>query len=102
MVLKVVSCDNLKCVRKYKYFSLAFPVSGMVTIPVSMYQTVVTNIQNLGEAGIPVTMSALTAAATDASQSSMNDQEMSESCATEENDVKVNGNQTITSVVEES
>ncbi|XP_074600353.1 DNA-binding protein P3A2-like isoform X3 [Brevipalpus obovatus] len=33
-----------------------FPVSGMVTIPVSMYQTVVTNIGNLSE-GIPVTMS---------------------------------------------
>lgn len=45
--------------------SSAFPVSGMVTIPVSMYQTVVTNIQNMNDAGIPVTMSALTAAATD-------------------------------------
>ena len=77
---------------------VAFPVSGMVTIPVSMYQTVVTNIQNLGEA---VTMSALTAAATDASQSSMNDQEMAD-CNADESDVKVNGNQTITSVVEES
>ena len=32
----------------------------MVTIPVSMYQTVVTNIQNLSDAGMPVTMSALT------------------------------------------
>lgn len=37
----------------------------MVTIPVSMYQTVVTNIQNLNDAatGMPVTMSALTTAA---------------------------------------
>ncbi|XP_023234412.1 DNA-binding protein P3A2-like isoform X1 [Centruroides sculpturatus] len=37
----------------------AFPVSGMVTIPVSMYQTVVTNISQLSEAqahGMQVTM----------------------------------------------
>ncbi|CAG2164825.1 unnamed protein product [Oppiella nova] len=40
-----------------------FPVSGMVTIPVSMYQTVVTNIQNLTEAGLPLTMSAITGSA---------------------------------------
>lgn len=73
----------------------------MVTIPVSMYQTVVTNIQNLGEAGIPVTMSALTAAATDASQSSMNDQDMAD-CGNDDDNVKMNGNQTVTGVVEES
>ena len=42
---------------------IAFPVSGMVTIPVSMYQTVVTNIQNLTEAGLPLTMSAITGSA---------------------------------------
>lgn len=34
---------------------LAFPVSGMVTIPVSMYQTVVTNMGD----GVPVTMQAV-------------------------------------------
>ena len=46
----------------------------MVTIPVSMYQTVVTNIQNMNEAGIPVTMSALTAAAADgAAEDQVND-----------------------------
>lgn len=100
MVLKAVSCDPFIFPPKVNHVSAAFPVSGMVTIPVSMYQTVVTNIQNMGDQGIPVTMSALTAATTDASQSSMNDQEMSESC-NEEADVKVNGNQN-TSVIEES
>ncbi|KAI7692713.1 DNA-binding protein P3A2 [Sarcoptes scabiei] len=40
-----------------------FPVSGMVTIPVSMYQTVVTNLSLQSENNaIPITMSALTGA----------------------------------------
>jgi len=60
----------------------------MVTIPVSMYQTVVTNIQNLNDAGIPVTaMSALTAAASEANEIQDND------ATTTTEDVKtVNGN----------
>lgn len=70
----------------------AFPVSGMVTIPVSMYQTVVTNIQNLSEAGIPVTaMSALTAAATSEGQTEL--QENDASTTTGEDIKAVNGNQ---------
>lgn len=40
---------------------VAFPVSGMMSIPVSMYQTVVTNLNLQGEANqIPITMSQLT------------------------------------------
>jgi hypothetical protein len=68
----------------------------MVTIPVSMYQTVVTNIQNMNDAGIPVTMSALTAAATDSSA----DDQVNDATTTSngEEDVKttisVNGTQT--------
>jgi len=38
-----------------------FPVSGMVTIPVSMYQTVVTNLNLQGEGNIPITMQTLAA-----------------------------------------
>jgi hypothetical protein len=71
----------------------AFPMSGMVTIPVSMYQTVVTNIQNMTEAGIPVTaMSALTAAATNEGNSEVQENDAS---TTTQEDVKVsvNGNQ---------
>ena len=37
----------------------AFPVSGMVTIPVSMYQTVVTNLNLQGEGNIPIAMSTI-------------------------------------------
>ncbi|OTF80002.1 DNA-binding protein erect wing-like protein, partial [Euroglyphus maynei] len=37
-----------------------FPMSGMVTIPVSMYQTVVTNLNLQGDNSIPITMSAIT------------------------------------------
>ena len=63
----------------------------MVTIPVSMYQTVVTNIQNLSEAGIPVTaMSALTAAAT---SEHTEVQENDASTTTGEEMKAVNGNQ---------
>ena len=61
----------------------------MVTIPVSMYQTVVTNIQNMSEQGIPITaMSALTAAATSEGNSEEND-----ASTTTVEEVKVNGNQ---------
>lgn len=35
-------------------------MSGMVTIPVSMYQTVVTNLNLQGDNSIPITMSAIT------------------------------------------
>lgn len=50
--------------------SSAFPVSGMVTIPVSMYQTVVTNIQNLSEAtAMPITMTTVSASSTSATES---------------------------------
>ena len=59
-----------------------------------MYQTVVTNIQNMTDAGIPVTMSALTAAATD---SAADDQVNDASTTSNENeDVKttINGTQT--------
>lgn len=91
-------------------FCAAFPVSGMVTIPVSMYQTVVTNIQNLTEAGIPITMNALTAAATtDGSNTSGADQDQVNDASTTtavEEDVKhniiINGTQTQTIVEEES
>lgn len=39
------------------FLCVAFPVSGMVTIPVSMYQTVVTNLNLQNEGNI---MSAIT------------------------------------------
>lgn len=35
-------------------------MSGMVTIPVSMYQTVVTNLNLQGDNSIPIAMSAIT------------------------------------------
>ncbi|XP_015787876.1 DNA-binding protein P3A2 isoform X2 [Tetranychus urticae] len=85
-----------------------FPVSGMVTIPVSMYQTVVTNIGNLNE-GIPVTMSAITATESASSttggiaEEQVND--ASTTTNTEMEDVKtvLNGTQTsVTNSEEES
>lgn len=49
-------------INEILYLFVAFPVSGMVTIPVSMYQTVVTNLNLQGEGNIPITMSTITAA----------------------------------------
>lgn len=67
----------------------------MVTIPVSMYQTVVTNIQNMNEAGIPVTMSALTAAATETqAEDHVNDTTPTTTNADEEVKATINGTQT--------
>ncbi|KAI1285970.1 DNA-binding protein P3A2 [Halotydeus destructor] len=82
-----------------------FPVSGMVTIPVSMYQTVVTNLQNMSDAGMPVTMSALTAATEAASEQCEQERCEQERCEQEQmeaaaaeaaanGDVKLNGTQT--------
>ena len=76
----------------------------MVTIPVSMYQTVVTNIQNLTEAGLPLTMSAITGSA---QISEMTDgEEVNDASTTTVNineDVKtvLNGTQTSVAVSEE-
>lgn len=81
----------------------AFPVSGMVTIPVSMYQTVVSNIQNLSEAtGLPVTMSALTAAAPDMGEQT--EEQVNDASTTTQggDDVKTVLNGTQTSGEEES
>jgi hypothetical protein len=76
----------------------------MVTIPVSMYQTVVTNIQNLTEAGIPLTMSAITAAA-HVTEVTNEDQvnDASTTTANEIQDVKtvLNGTQTSITITEE-
>lgn len=88
-----------------KYLSTAFPVSGMVTIPVSMYQTVVTNIQNLTEAGLPLTMSAITGSA-QIQEVSADDEEVADASTTTVNmneDVKtvLNGTQTSVAVSEE-
>lgn len=79
----------------------------MVTIPVSMYQTVVSNIQNLSEAtGLPVTMSALTAAAPDnceQTEEQVNDASTTTQGGDEEDeDVKTVLNGTQTSGEEES
>ena len=67
----------------------------MVTIPVSMYQTVVTNIQNMNEAGIPVTMSALTAAAASdaATDDQVNDATATTTTADEDVKTTINGSQ---------
>lgn len=67
----------------------------MVTIPVSMYQTVVTNIQNMSDAGIPVTMSALTAAATDCSaDDQVNDSTNANTSNDDDVKTTINGTQT--------
>jgi len=73
-----------------------FPVSGMVTIPVSMYQTVVTNIQNLSEAGIPVTMGTLSAAGTATAEVASEEQNDATTTTTEAEDTKpsINGTST--------
>lgn len=98
MVLRAVSHFALHLREMFDMDDLvvAFPVSGMVTIPVSMYQTVVTNIQNMTDAGIPVTMSALTAAATE--NCSIADDQVNDASTTSngDEDVKttINGTQT--------
>lgn len=66
----------------------------MVTIPVSMYQTVVTNIQNMTDAGIPVTMSALTAAATDGTADDQVNDASTTSNGDEDVKTSINGTQT--------
>lgn len=82
-----------------------FPVSGMVTIPVSMYQTVVTNIQNLTEAGLPLTMSAITGSAqvTELCNDSDDVNDASTTTVNMNEDVKnvLNGTQTSLAVSEE-
>ena len=80
----------------------AFPVSGMVTIPVSMYQTVVTNIQNLTEAGLPLTMSAITGS-THITEMTDGEEVTDASTTTVNEDVKtvLNGTQTSVAVSEE-
>jgi hypothetical protein len=75
----------------------------MVTIPVSMYQTVVTNIQNLTEAGLPLTMSAITGSA---QLTEVTDEELNDASTTTVNmveDVKtvLNGTQTSVGVTDE-
>lgn len=75
----------------------------MVTIPVSMYQTVVTNIQNLTEAGLPLTMSAITGS-TQITELGNDGEEVTDASTTTVNeDVKtvLNGTQTSVAVSEE-
>ncbi len=84
---------------------IAFPVSGMVTIPVSMYQTVVTNIQNLTEAGLPLTMSAITGS-TQLQEVGNDSDEVNDASTTTVNDMEdvktvLNGTQTSVAVSEE-
>lgn len=81
---------------------LAFPVSGMVTIPVSMYQTVVTNIHNLAE-GLPIAMSAINASPQQVSEVGNDEQVNDASTTTVNEDVKtvLNGTQTAVVVSEE-
>ena len=69
-----------------------------------MYQTVVTNIQNLTEQGIPITMNALTAGHHDGNSATEQEQ-VNDATTTVEEDCKVmvmNGNQTQNAVEEES
>jgi len=77
----------------------------MVTIPVSMYQTVVTNIQNLTEAGLPLTMSAITGSAqvTEMGNDSEDVNDASTTTVNMNEDVKtvLNGTQTSVAVSEE-
>lgn len=58
---------------------VAFPVSGMVTIPVSMYQTVVTNLNIPEGQSIPLGLSTLAAA---------NNNQLGDGANDDENDVK--------------
>lgn len=79
----------------------------MVTIPVSMYQTVVTNIQNLTEAGLPLTMNTITATHAQITEcgNSSGDEQVNDASTTTSNeineDVKTVLNGTQTSVAEE-
>ncbi|RWS28984.1 DNA-binding protein erect wing-like protein [Leptotrombidium deliense] len=79
--------------------------SRMVTIPVSMYQTVVTNIQNLSEAtGMPVAMSAITSGAETATSTTVSEEQVNDaSTTTNSEDVKtvLNGTQTSIGTSEE-
>lgn len=74
----------------------------MVTIPVSMYQTVVTNIHNLAE-GLPITMSAINASPQQVSEVGNDEQVNDASTTTVNEDVKtvLNGTQTAVVVSEE-
>lgn len=69
----------------------------MVTIPVSMYQTVVTNLQNLSEAGIPVTMSTLSAAvASEAGATATTDTTEQQQVSTDGNSVNTTSASSVT------
>ena len=92
--LKAVSCRNSVLFLYLTLFFVAFPVSGMVTIPVSMYQTVVTNIQNLTDAGMPVTMSALTGQPEPIEQTEEQVNDATTTTAGEEVKTVLNGTQT--------
>lgn len=81
----------------------------MVTIPVSMYQTVVTNIQNLTEAGLPLTMNAITATAAQVAElTNASDDQVNDASTTTANDLNqdvktvLNGTQTVTATDDES